>query len=486
MSLDQLISRYLDGELSSGEDIQLRSLLKDSREAKADFDSAVLLNAALREDAQSISTPDDLLRDTEDLIMMEIMKDYKAPVSIKRKTRKFAWLTEHLLAQTWRPAYNFAMAVVAITGIFAISDISDPAYSPVDSAIISKIENKETGTAPKNANGNNLASKAVISRGRGKGSVPTAKPGSKIAVSIANLEENSSNSIDAPAVDQTDIIANAQVAARSANSDNNMRIDGIELSSAASNSSAVKLGTPAIPQGQEIQPVNAATLSPNSDLRSSMKPKTAKPVPSVPMQGGSEYNINNMVKSIASFDEVFDNNEVQLTTFFGNDMYSKGLGTSKKGVSHFSQSVSYSMNPVSRLGMEFGMTEYGYERNSYVSLSGGKSTLKTEGFDPIGGETIGIIVPVKINEVGQMMWGAIFYENKLLSYDWAELTARGGLGFTGDGPLGYVRLYGKINLFSGFSLTIGTEAREYSLIIGTKDSKYKFSNLLMYGVQFKL
>lgn len=483
MSLDQLISRYLDGELSSGEDIQLRSLLKDSREAKADFDTAVLLNAALREDARSISTPDDLLRDTEDLIMMEIMKDYKAPVTIKRKTRRFAWITEMLQAQTWRPAYNFALTVAAITSIFAISDISDPAFSPVDTAVINKIQIKQANTeiAPK-VQSQSFASKTKASATKRTKGIPQAKHGSNVAITTANSEEYA-EIIVAKDENTTDVVNTNTVITTTA-SETQIRIDGIDVSNPFVNNT-MDQQTKNLGQGQETATANAIMQSPDAAISSTAKTNAPAKVPTNPIQGNTDYNINNMMKSIATIDDVFHNDEVQLSTFLGSDLYSNGIGTSKKGVSHFSQSVSYSMTDLSRLGMEFGVTQYGYEKLSYIIISGAKRA-KTEGYDPIGNESIGLTLPIKINETGEVMWGAIFYETKLLYTDWAELTARGGLGFTGDGPLGYVRLYGKVNLFSGFSLTLGTEAREYSLIINNTGSKYKFSNLLMYGVQFKL
>ena len=75
MKLDDLISKYLDGELSYDDDIKLRQMLKDNPDAKADFDAAVLINATIREDASMIKTPSDLLANTEDLVLMRILAE---------------------------------------------------------------------------------------------------------------------------------------------------------------------------------------------------------------------------------------------------------------------------------------------------------------------------------------------------------------------------------------------------------------------------
>lgn len=528
MSLDQLISRYLDGELSTREDIKLRNLLKENREAKKEFDSAVLLNAALREDARSISTPEELCRDTEDLIMMEIMKDYEAPVVIKqKKRRKIAW-AELFETRSLRPAFSFVFAVAAISGIFAISDISDYSSSNIDTALNNNVNisvpakqatvNGNSTLAGKVLRASKLSGGSAIIDGRnvaqanaagseefaalGKASSANNKPAQPLqGDKPANIENgNASNdgfsgSIVPPVSAPSDINAS-----ESNNINNTININNSTLAS-AKESSAIP-NTPVtdpkeksndaatLPQGSNdialransnlLSPINTDKLVLNNDPEKDFH-WTAKLPP-------ADFNFNGIVKSIASFDQVFNNDEVQFNTFFGSDLIANGLSKSKnKGVNHFSQSVSYSLSQRSRLGLEFGITEYNFQKNSIISLSGsGNTQMKTEGFDPVTGDKMNIVVPVKINQTGQMMWGALIYENNLYSDEWAELTAHGGIGFTGSGPIGYLRLYGKLNLFSGLSLTLGTEAREYSLIINNSKSKYKFSNLLMYGIQFKL
>ena len=70
MNLDSLLSKYLDGELTHDEDEQLRSLLSEDKDAKVDFDSAVLLNAAMKDDSESILVPEEVSQETEDNILM--------------------------------------------------------------------------------------------------------------------------------------------------------------------------------------------------------------------------------------------------------------------------------------------------------------------------------------------------------------------------------------------------------------------------------
>jgi anti-sigma factor RsiW len=73
MNLEKLISKYLDGELSYQEDIELREILANDPEAKATFEEYVEMDYILKKDAQDTSLPKDLKDSVEDQVLMRIM-----------------------------------------------------------------------------------------------------------------------------------------------------------------------------------------------------------------------------------------------------------------------------------------------------------------------------------------------------------------------------------------------------------------------------
>ena len=136
MKLDVLISKYLDGELSYDEDIYLRNLLKNNPDAKAEFDSAVIVNSAIREDAQSIHTPQDLLKNTEDLVLMRILSANE-PASAQKEKRKIP---------LWLPRLSFVFAVIMIATLYFVtnnSNIDSVNNSPSFAVNNSGIEQKQ-------------------------------------------------------------------------------------------------------------------------------------------------------------------------------------------------------------------------------------------------------------------------------------------------------------------------------------------------------
>src|SRR5690606_24961107 len=84
MNIDNLISKYLDGELSEAEDLKLRNIITSNDKARDIFNSYIDLHIAAKEDAKSIQTPADLKSDTEDLVLMNIMNATAAPAKVSK------------------------------------------------------------------------------------------------------------------------------------------------------------------------------------------------------------------------------------------------------------------------------------------------------------------------------------------------------------------------------------------------------------------
>jgi hypothetical protein len=183
------------------------------------------------------------------------------------------------------------------------------------------------------------------------------------------------------------------------------------------------------------------------------------------------------------------NSDIQFSSFFGTDIYRNGIPDKKIGISHISQAIAYAINNTQRIGIELGYTEYSYEQTVNVLVPMGSiinekyiiTQFNNDNEDDL------ILYPIKFNKNQQVFWGAAFYEESLLSNEYLSLNGRIGGGITSDGPLGYTRLFAKINLMKNLSLNIGSEGR---LFLGrvpelNSEKSWKSSVSLIYGFQFK-
>ena len=89
MRLEVLITKYLDGELTAVEDRELRQLLSQNPEAKNAFDLSVSLHHALRKDAHLTVPSPQLVRETEERVLMSILNN-PVPKQPKKEKRFFA------------------------------------------------------------------------------------------------------------------------------------------------------------------------------------------------------------------------------------------------------------------------------------------------------------------------------------------------------------------------------------------------------------
>ncbi|MGA2296093.1 MAG: hypothetical protein ABSG15_00915 [FCB group bacterium] len=185
--------------------------------------------------------------------------------------------------------------------------------------------------------------------------------------------------------------------------------------------------------------------------------------------------------------------EIHVSSFFGTDFVRSGIATdSKVPVSHFSQSIAYAVNTKERLGVEVGYTEYGYNENVIfkkpVGLNSEHVLVVNIVNNPGSGPNDMIDYPASISRKMEMFWGSAFYERSLIEIKSFSIDGRLGVGASSDGPLGYGRLYATYELFSGFSLSMGTEGRVFVAqmpISALSGNSVKGTGSLIYGIQIK-
>ncbi|MFP4527603.1 MAG: anti-sigma factor family protein [Candidatus Kapaibacterium sp.] len=455
MSLDQLISKYLDSELSASEDEQLRSRLSSDAASREEFDTAVHLHMALREDADSIAPGEELLRKTEDEVLMRIMdqKPSSAPpliIPVREKRRPKLWAVASIAA------------AFLVAGVFTITDMNDFRYSGGEGSVAESIQ------------------------------AEPVQPGNAAATAETS-EDNINNTIS------NKNIARAESSASGASASANKSAGGVELPPANDGfSGGLAFFNPdfagQVGAGLERdtdQPKRIITPAPENRSAISASESIAMNRGGHIQQGVSNANapVNTYlapgsVLSPGTFDNMLNLEEIHLTTFFGTDLFMDDLGNKQKTlVTNISQSIAYSHTDRIRFGVEAGITKFEYDQEMIVRVPTNEYIGKIE---ELTSDYIG--VPVLMHRNNNMIWAAVFYEQTLMDYSRLSLISRIGVGSSGEGPLGYGRVFGKYRVIGDLYITAGAESRFFMIGLPKElgGKHYRNSISLIYGLQFRL
>ncbi len=489
MNLDDLISKYLDGELSPADDQLLRQMIGESKESKEDFDTAVVLNSACREDAASVVPPASLIEETESKILMRILSEQ----SIVNEGPAPAWL--------WRKRTSMALVSVFVLlfGFLRISDFYLQNYKPM---MLSIFEEEKARLELQTIN--YTKSTRLV---KSEGAIATARP--KIVSERASIASNASGKASfATQAIATSVAGNSYGPAmmqKPVEADFQMKTEQEQRNAAEivseMNMYPVAVQTETVTnRDNEIK--NAVSNSLNSDnltlARSSVPADNMfKPANNTYSQLQGNGNIYNTAKSplsimqLSALDYYPVKTDVQLSTFLATDVARMGLNVDNKTlVSHVSQGIAYPLGKSDVIGVELGYSSFNYNDKMIVSraiASSIGSTDMVEVTNPGDEEStiINVIVPYKRTK--QLVWGSAFYERNLLSYGAFSLNGRLGAGASSDGLISFGRIYGRYQIIPGLSFSIGADGRLFRARIISKESttdSWRATTSLVYGLQF--
>ena len=489
MNIDDLILKYIDGELTHKEDEELRQILSTDTVAKGLFDTDVLLHAAMREDSASIHPPIDLINKTEDMLLMKILASQPIVAETPDKSYKF------------QKRYVFAslIAVFLLFSILKIDDFfpginnqgiksafldeknkSDMAYFiSLNNDIIKDEENpgsfnisapSEFKKISKHQNENNIAkseaefinSENISSYANSTAMEKTSPVNPVLPVNVDNIQGNGENNRNETIVSNSD---NLKEVAKGKNIN--------------------------IPEDKYNPRFNANDLLPNSNP----KIKTFQ-TQTVIVNGKSPA-----VKNFGDYMNINPSNfygtrsDIQLSSFFGTDVVRGGLNpNSNSAITHFSQSIAYTINDKEKFGIEIGFSQYTFDDTrkgkipALIQIHQNNSKAGIEELDPSGNNSNSIEFPYKVNVSKQIIWGSAFFEQSILNVDDFAIFGRVGGGLTSDGPLSYGRLFAKYQLFHWLSLTFGADGRLYVAklpLINDSEAHLRSSAGFIYGFQVK-
>lgn len=442
MKIEKLISAYLDGELSREQDKELRDAIVEDPFAKRQFDSSVDIHMALKEDAKNIAPPDDLVRETEDLVMMKILNKNKLPEVVESKRRKpvFYYLTAAsvvlmlgFLFRIYEPGMfdNVLYGNQEFTYNQYIEELNPNTF---DLAVPKSIDFKQT-------NGAKSENRSVV-----------------VSSSASNdLSSNDDiNKSDTKFTSNYPIVNN-----KSYVSDNILPKESTSMAH--------------ISHGKNNRSANFVASLKETDIINA----------SIAEINGNPYLILN--KNLPNYTYLpanFQGNQIKISSFVANSLMNGGINSAgNKPILNYSQSIAYNSNENLSFGLEFGYMEFDSRRNVTSSGGNGEFTLPTsiEVQNPNDGKFVPPTLPVVVNN--QLFWGAVFVNYDILKYNNLYVESRLGAGGTSSGPLSYGRLQAKYEIYDNIYLNLGSEGR---LFIYSLDGKNLTGSSLslIYGIQF--
>lgn len=472
MNFDELISKYLDGELTELEDTVLRQHIKEDPFKKKEFDRAVVLHYAMKEKAQEDRIPEEIARDTQDMIMMKIFNEQ--PV-IREKLRR-------------KTAYRRTISLIAATFILGFAAINDLSILNLnnngllsDKNITLQIDNEYSDLEAQTSSGNrnNKTQRNEVNLSKAQRNVGKIENGIQNSLNMAAQKE--ALNILNPKLSNKgqDILSLSELAASNSKPTDNESIDNsskfaadtvIEFADAGKSTESVT--------SKEVNVINAMS----------------KTIATAPMEASKiEKNFEKMKSGSFGGNQLIDMDEspvkLELTTHINTPFYSSINSVTKKSLSSsISQSFGYKLSERHGLGFEFGFMNVSYDQTIMVKTpvsSIATSINYNSGLDP----NTNLLVPQPITRDERLFWGALYYKYDIYQSDIFRLNSTIGIGGTGEGLLNYGRINCSVQVLDYIILNIGVDGRLFhSSLPNNSQSPKKLQSALslVYGLSFKL
>lgn len=433
MNIDNLISKYLDGELSEKEDLKLRNLISTNEKARYVFNNYIDLHLTTKEDADSINTPFNLFSDTEDKVLMAIMNAKPIADSTTSSFSIFHIFPKQLAT------------MVAVLLIVCFANISDLGFL-----------NEIVPNYSKSTMEMNIPNSKIYSVNFEKGfAVNTIKKENK------NLTPNTDSDEISPSL----TLANA-------------KSENLETNEAQASTINAQLS-------KDIATVKQNANNPKVEDNSTIDINSQKSsTPTINIIGANTSSsttlfddINNRIRPSQNTLSI---NNIQLSAFssrpytvFGFD---KGANASLQS---YSQAISLSINESTNIGLEIGFSDINYKGEIFTS---------TKVLDKYGRETgQQLVFRTEQDKEYALYWGQFFFQTELYNVNNFDLGLRLGLGMSSDGLNSNSKLLASYEITNGLKLITGTEFSYFSvslpqLVNAGSGNYYSFS--FIYGLQF--
>lgn len=435
MNLDNLISKYLDGELTRDEDRELRRILAEDPVARETFGEFVELNYMFKEDASETQTPSDLKNHTEDKVLMRILSNSADngmlfPQQEERKKRRRL----------------VPVAILVLTGFLSLFfvdsfDQPQPETAKINFSIeLPELVNPTIETSDSNQENDTQSKSTQINNSVISSNKITLKKSNIAYVSSEESEEYSQ--IQNQLKDQNNQTSNID------QSQANLEIKNV------------------IDSKEEILNIVTTDLFANA---LSINSKNS--------------NINSLQEQSIGF---IGNDRFVVSSNAGNELFKAGYNPeSQNMVNNFNQSISLKLNDNQRVGVELGVQDYVFNQMQRV-------LLPWDGiYDPYMDGIISngqIATTLETTQNYRRVWAMLFMDNRIWHSNSFDLFSRVGVGATTEGPMFSGNLYLEYEIINGLGFIAGVDLRffeaNYNKFVG-QSSGYKFNTNLIYGFNFK-
>lgn len=428
MNIDNLISKYLDGELTENEDLQLRNIISTNDKARDIFNTYIDLHIAAKEDAKSINTPEELKSETEDLVMMAIMNASAMPIKQSRSLNIFNLFPRQLVSMV----AALLLITFSYTSDMNIFKNSFPSFSMADMEIeIPIVSSNEVKTNNINTLNENTENQSLV--------------------------DYASDDFDSePQVNNTEVV---EVAVSE-----NITKENLE-------------NTIIVNSNKDESNTIAVYDESNESLEKNLNPTFTildESTTSSNIQFGDFGNkLNQQQNNIAI-------NNIQLTAFTSNPYTVYGFDDkANASISSYSQAVSVNLDEKTSVGLEIGFSDIAYRSETFTH---------TNVLDKYGRETgQQIVFRTERDKDYALYWGQMFVQSQLYKIDDFDLGLRLGLGVSESGLISNSKLLASYELVSGIKLTAGTEFNYFSVVLPQLVNSYTqnyYSFSMVYGLQF--
>lgn len=516
MNYDELISGYFDGELTPKEDEALRQEMANNPDVKADFDDAVFMHYALKNDAETLKVPEDLKRNTHDLVMMRMLADKanslpkdkiltnvndNATVNTKPKVN-----AKSTIIKRWHTARHFAASVAAVLILgfvnvseysifrhlndlytyqndhFDVTKINQKKQNATNTKIVYRniiiretINSEEPALNQAAETGETIIDNSAESQAKIESTTPTeANPAKNEIMSMLaqNMETNST--ADDNAMNANDVISNL-------NTSNNTNIDNI----ISSNDNTIHSNYEAKDEVSANNDIAVADLS--NDVTAT---KAMQTMANALGNDGIAFSKNledpsswiNSNKMGLYNDK--SNVKLELKSYYaGRSVFNSYMNSEHMISIGFSQSIGYSLDSKNKFGIEIGNIN---QSSTRVEMMEVPFQQFTQG-DALLSPSPKVFLPYKRDDNINYLWGTLFYEYNFIKDGNFNLDGRINIGANSKGAMNIFRLTASYKVFNAINLSIGLDNRSFFVNNLTKKTgKNQFINSLslIYGLEF--
>ncbi|MGQ9819452.1 MAG: anti-sigma factor family protein, partial [Candidatus Kapaibacteriales bacterium] len=448
MRIDELINKYLDGDLTPEADAEFRDLLSKDPLATDHFHSMLLLHSILKDDSESIQLPSDFQDKVEGRLLVSYLKLMPNSQNRYHQIKKIL---------------SFPVVLIILFILFVL-DIHDGKFSNSNSIFISELSKQEDLLR-------NLLQ-----------SLPQNEDNKEFFSTSKSLAFQSKNTFRADInipIDQTKPDFSNQY---------NSFFSNLNL-----NSSKVLLKSEVATSSQEQAFVNGGvsfSLSSNDKFY----------LQATPSRIHSFYFAQTIFNRNPYRTEVFTSG-VHFSSFASKDLFAFGKENIRnKGFANFTQSIGYSISEQLRLGIEFGYTELAFDQHTEILITSSLEAPKVKLYevnkkkDFANNETLAIEsssegndgnfvhVPIDVNFSQQLIWGGIFLEYLISLNEFINVVCRASVGSIDNGIYGSTKFFTEIVPINGISLILGTESNSMWLQVPISSKLAVRTSLgLLYG-----